>query len=284
MLHGLATGVQDFLPAAAGGPAPPVPVLNGLHELRTWSGLGRAFGALPAILHLDTGMSRLGFPPEEVAMLAADPGLLDGVEVQCVMSHLAASEQPDAPLNQRQRQRFEAACAMLPRAPRSLPNSSGMFLGAAFATDLARPGAALFGLNPTPGRPNPLRPAVRLRAPVLQVRGIPAGETVGYDATWAARRPSRIATVGIGYADGYLRAGSNRASACFDGTAVPLVGRVSMDLSTFDVTDAPGVAVGGWLELIGPQCSVEQVAEAAGTAGYEVLTSLGRRATRTYHG
>ncbi len=169
----------------------------------------------------------------------------------------------------------------MPPAPRSLANSSGLFLGPGYASDLARPGAALYGVNPTPGRANPQRPVVRLRARVLQVRDVAAGDTVGYNAQWVAERPSRVATLSVGYADGYLRALSNRASAYFDGRPVPLVGRVSMDLSCFDVTGEPGIQPGAWLDLLGPG-GVDALAEQAGTNGYEILTSLGGRYLRRY--
>jgi alanine racemase len=178
--------------------------------------------------------------------------------------------------------RFDAACRGLPKARRSLANSSGLFLGPAWGSDLARPGAALYGINPTPGRPHPLRGVLRLAAPVLQVRSVPAGETVGYNATWRAARPSRIATVGVGYADGWARALSNRGQACFEGTLLPLAGRVSMDLTTYDVTDHPGVVAGSWLELIGPGHPIDQVAAEAGASAYELLTSLGRRYHRVW--
>jgi alanine racemase len=200
------------------------------------------------------------------------------------MTHLVASEVPDDPINQAQRDRFAAACAALPAAPRSLANSSGIFLGPDFASDLARPGAALYGINPTPGHPNPMRSAVTLKARVVQVRQIGAGEGVGYNSTWRASRDSRIATVSVGYADGFLRSLSNRATAFFDGRPVPLVGRVSMDLTTFDVTDHPGIVPGAWLELIGPRATPDDLAEAAGTNGYEILTSLGPRYHRVYRG
>ena len=259
------------------------PVLGALAEIDAWAAQARTLGRpLPALLHIDTGMNRLGLDPAGVDVLAADPARLDGIDLRYVMTHLVSAEQPGDPANERQRQRFAAARARLPAAPSSLANSSGLFLGPGFRSDLARPGAALYGVNPTPGRPNPMRPAVRLRARVLQVREMPAGETVGYNGVWTAARPSRIATISVGYADGYLRALSNRAVACFDGQAVPLVGRVSMDLSTFDVTDAPGVQPGAWLDLIGPHNGVDALAAAAGTNGYEILTSLGRRTPRTY--
>jgi alanine racemase len=253
-----------------------IPVLCSVDEIDRWHNRGEA------ILHIDTGMSRLGLDPGALATLATDRKRLDRMAIRYAMSHLVASEIPADPVNQLQRQRIAAARAMLPPWRFSLANSSGIFLGPDFASDLARPGAALYGLNPTPGQPNPMRSVVRLMVRVLAVREIPAGATVGYNATWTAIRPTRIATAALGYADGYHRSLSNRASACFDGTPVPLVGRVSMDLTTFDVTDSPGVQPGCWLEVLGPHLSPDDLAAAAGTSGYEVLTSLGRRFQRVY--
>ncbi|WP_158927346.1 alanine racemase [Acidisphaera sp. S103] len=251
------------------------PVLGSLDEIDRWRGR-------QAILHVDTGMSRLGLDARELAILAGDPGRLNRLTVRYVMSHLVSSEVPDDPINRLQRERFAAVRAMLPPAPSSLANSSGIFLGPDFGSDLARPGAALYGVNPTPGQPNPMRNVVRLSVRVLAVRDIPVGTSVGYNGIWTAARPSRIATAALGYADGFHRSLSSRGSACFDGTPVPLVGRVSMDLTTFDVTDHPAVQPGCWLEVLGPHLSPDDVAAAAGTNGYEVLTSLGRRFHRVY--
>ncbi|PPQ28034.1 alanine racemase [Rhodopila globiformis] len=266
-----------------GRACPGHPRVNGGGRMAgTRPAMTRGRGPHPAILHVDTGMSRLGLDAEAMAALAADPGRLNGVAIRYVMSHLIASEVADDPLNQLQRRRLAEARAMLPPAPLSLANSSGIFLGSEFASDLARPGAALYGINPTPGWPNPMQSVVRLHVRVLAVRQVPAGATVGYNATWTAARPTRIATAALGYADGYHRSLSGRASACFDGTPVPLVGRISMDLTTFDVTDHPAVQPGCWLEVLGPHLSPDDVAAAAGTNGYEVLTSLGRRFQRVY--
>ncbi len=262
-----------------------LPVLGSLGEIDAWSAHARRLGrALPALLHVDTGMNRLGLPPAELERLAAEPERLAGIALQYVMTHLVSAETPDDPINEAQRERFAAACARLPAAPRSLANSSGIFLGPSFASDLARPGAALYGLNPTPGAANPMHGCVRLRARILQVRDIAPGERVGYGGTWASPRPARIATCSVGYADGFLRALSNRGEARFDGAPIPLVGRVSMDLTTFDVTDAPGALPGAWLDLIGPDLPPDAVAEHAGTNGYEILTALGRRYRRSYRG
>lgn len=285
--------VPDAMVAVLGGPAPGsepgyaahnvMPVLNNLAEIDAWAGAARRLGRpLPALLHVDTGMSRLGLNPAELGAVQADHARLAGIDLRYVMTHLVASEDPADQLNHRQRERFAAACAGLPPVPRSLANSSGIFLGAGWGSDLARPGAALYGINPTPDQPNPMRIPVRLTARVLAVRDVLPGDPVGYNATWRAARPSRIATVGVGYADGWHRSLSNRGSARFDATPVPLVGRVSMDLTTFDVTGLLAIQPGTWLELLGPTQTPDDVAQAAGTNGYEVLTSLGRRFHRVY--
>ncbi len=245
------------------------PVLGSIAEIQDWG--GRA----PAILHVDTGMNRLGLGPDEFGQVRG--------EWRYVMTHLVTAEDPGDPANAAQRDRFAAICARLPGVPASFANSSGLFLGPDYASALGRPGAALYGVNPMPGRPNPMRAVVTLRARILQVRAIQPGETVGYNGVWTASRPSRIATVSVGYADGYPRALSGRGAAGFDGTLVPLVGRVSMDLTTFDVTDTQA-APGDWLELIGPGMPVDEVAARAGTNGYEILTQLGRRYSRIYTG
>jgi alanine racemase len=259
------------------------PVLNDLGQVEAWAkAAGRAGRHLPALLHVDTGMHRLGLAEADVARLAAEPDRLAGIALRYVMTHFVSSELPDDPLNAAQAHRFAVACSRLPAAPRSLANSSGIFLGPVGASDLARPGAALYGINPVPGRPNPLRPVVALDAPILQLREIAAGESVGYNATWRAQRRSRIATVAAGYADGYLRALSGRAVAMLRGRSVPMAGRVSMDLLTFDVTDVPEAAVGDTLRLLGPELPPDALAEAAATNAYEILTSLGQRYARRH--
>jgi alanine racemase len=260
-----------------------VPAIGSLDELDRWAAAARRVGRkLPVIVHVDTGMARLGLDPRELSVLQRDHARLAEVSLTYIMTHLVSSELPDDPLNLHQRARFEAACAGLPPARRSLANSSGVFLGEGFGSDLARPGAALYGINPTPHAANPMRPVARLLIRILQVRDIAPGDSVGYNATWRAARPSRIATAALGYADGWHRSLSGRGAARFDGRPVPLVGRVSMDLTTFDATDHPDIGAGAWLEVIGPDCTPDDVAVAAGTNGYEVLTSLGRRFHRTY--
>jgi alanine racemase len=259
-----------------------IPVLGSLRELAWWRAQAHRVGqALPTILHIDTGMARLGLSAAEVAALHADATLLEGLRVDIVMTHLVAADMPEDPINARQASRFAAAAILFPNAKTSFANSSGMFLGKKFASALARPGAALYGINPTPGQKNPMRDVVRLSAPILALRDVAPGESVGYSGYWTARRNSRIATIGVGYADGYHRALSNAATAYFDATPVPLVGRVSMDLTTFDVTDVPAQP-GDSLVLIGPSHGPDQLAQEAGTNGYEILTALGRRYARRY--
>lgn len=261
------------------------PVLNNLAELAAWSAEAAGCGhPLPGALHIDTGMSRLGLPDDELETLVAEPGRLEGIAPLLLMSHLACAEAPAHPLNAEQQRLFEAARARLPALPASLANSSGIFLEPAFHYDLARPGAALYGVNPTPGRPNPMRQVVRLQARILQVREIDAPRSVGYGASHSVAGPTRLATVGVGYADGYLRSLSNRGSALIGGRKVAVVGRVSMDLITLDITAVPPELArpGTPVELIDPDSGLDRLAEEAGTIGYEILTSLGRRYHRRY--
>ncbi|MCB1883973.1 MAG: alanine racemase [Geminicoccaceae bacterium] len=259
-----------------------VPVLNQPLDLEVWSALARKLGRrLPAVLHLDTGMSRLGFSAAGFARVDRDDAA--AVDLRGLLSHLVAAE-GDAERSRRQRRDLMAAGALLPGVPLSLANSSGMFLGQDFHLALCRPGIALFGGNPTPGRPNPMRPVLRLTAPVLQVRRLDGPASVGYGATHAAPAGSLIATVGIGYADGYLRCLGGRSVARIDGVEVPVVGRVSMDLITVDATalDAGRVRPGVRAELVWGDDGVDRLAEAAGTIAYEVLTRLGPRIERRY--
>ncbi len=255
-----------------------VPVLSSLAQIALWRGAGGG----TAFLHADTGMNRLGLSEADMAAIAAEPGLLAGIEVALLMTHLAASEEPANPANAAQRERFGQLAARFPGWRTSLANSSGIFLGPDFASDLARPGAALYGINATPGHANPMQPAGRLTAPVLQLRDIRAGDSVGYNATWRAARPSRIATVAVGYADGWPRVLGNSGHALFDGHVLPLVGRVSMDLTTYDATGVPGLAEGSRVTLLGEGLAAETVAAWAGTNAYEVLTRLGPRVARCY--
>lgn len=272
--HGPMIAVLGGFPPGADAGAALTPVLNTPGDVAA----ARAAGLSGAILHVDTGMERLGVNAAELAGL----GDLAGLGLRYVMTHLACADEPAHPLNAAQAARFAAARAALPGVPASFANSSGLFLGPDFASDLARPGCALYGINPTPGRPNPMRQVLRLTIPILQIRDVPAGATVGYGATWTAPRQSRIATIAAGYADGYLRSLSSRGIGILAGRPVPLVGRVSMDLITLDVTDVPEARVGDRVELVGPAQTPDAVAALAGTIGYEILTSLGARYRRRH--
>ncbi len=259
------------------------PVLGTPTEIEAWARQAGLTGhRLPALLHVDTGMNRLGLSGADLRWLADHPDLLDRIAVRFVMTHLAHADVQADTRNGEQAERFRLACSLLPPAPRSLANSSGLFLGGAFRSDLARPGAALYGINPTPDAPNPMRTVMRLTARVLQLRDVTPGEPVGYNGIWTASRPTRVATVSAGYADGYHRALSNKAWASFDGARLPLIGRVSMDLATFDATGHPDLIEGCALELVGPAIPPDEVAGWIGTNGYEVLTSLKPRHGRVY--
>jgi alanine racemase len=263
-----------------------IPVLNELGAIARWLGFaaGRA-DAPPAILHVDTGMNRLGLPPEELGAARALPGFA-GVSWRGVMSHLACADEPDHPLNRMQLQRFAAMRAQLPGFKASLAASSGIFLGRDYWFDEVRPGAALYGIAPQPGRPNPLAQPVRLQARVLQVRRVDSGGTVGYGAAHSIDKSTKIATIAVGYADGYLRTASGRGQARIAGVAVPVVGRISMDLITLDVGALPesAVAPGTLVDLIDAARTPDDLARDAGTIGYEILTSLGARYHRRYIG
>lgn len=257
------------------------PVLNGLADLARWRDHARRQEApCPALLHVDTGMSRLGLDDAEFRRLRDSPDLLDGVALDYAMTHLVSAESPGSEETARQRDRVAALRAAFPQTKLSIANSSGIFLGADMASDLARPGYALYGGDPTPAQPNPMRPVVFLSAPVLQIRDIGEGETVGYGATWRASRPSRIATLGIGYADGLPRCLGNRTVMLAGDRRLPVIGRISMDLTTLDVTDAPDIVPGTRIDVLNAARGVDALADDAGTIGYELLTSLGPRYRR----
>ena len=264
-----------------------IPALNTLGDVARWRDYcTRAGSPLPAALHLDTGMCRLGLDRKETAALFHDPDLLAGLDIALVMSHLASADEQDNPQNREQLTRFHDIRARLPMGRASFANSSGVFRGPEYHYDLARPGVALYGVNPTPWTANPMAQVVRLQAKILQVRDVDLGETVGYGASHRVGGPSRIATLPVGYADGFLRALSNRAKAFIGDREVALVGRVSMDLITLDVTGLSEAEchAGTWVDLIGPHQDVDALASQAGTIGYEILTSLGRRYHRVYTG
>ena len=258
-----------------------LPVLNTMNEVRSWT--SRAPGAAAA-LQIDTGMTRAGLSGEDVVGLSQNPKLKSSLNAVLVMSHLACADDPSHPMNREQLARFESQRQRWPQVPWSIANSAGIFLGQPFHGNLVRPGIALYGGRPGASGANPMTEVVRLEGRVLQIRELTAAASVGYGATQRLSPPARIATVGVGYADGLPRSLSGRGFALCNGQRAPFVGRVSMDLLTLDVS-APAhatLAVGDYVTLFGGGASLEDVAALADTVNYELLTSLSRRAERIY--
>ena len=267
------------------------PVIGDLNELAEWDVFCHRSGwSGGAAIHIDTGMNRLGLTVTEAQGIiprinAGDHG------ITLVMSHLVSAELLNNPANARQLAAFREIASLFSGVPASLANSSGVFLSPQFQFDLVRPGAAVYGINPTPEADNPMQPVVELKARIVQIRNVERGETVGYGGTWTARRPTRIALVSAGYADGYFRAasandGTRGAEVVVAGKRCPIAGRISMDLTAVDVTDLDKSAVrrGHMATLIGEGITVDELAHHFGTIGYEVLTSLGKRYARIYKG
>jgi alanine racemase len=267
------------------------PVIGDLNELAEWDVFCRRTGwSGGAAIHIDTGMNRLGLTIAEAQGIiprinAGDHG------ITLVMSHLVSGELVNNPINARQLTAFREIASLFSNVPASLSNSSGIYLGSQFQFDLVRPGAALYGVNPTPEADNPMKPVVDLKARIVQIRNIDRGETVGYGGTWTARRPTRLAIVASGYADGYFRAasandGTRGAEVIVAGKRCPVAGRISMDLTAVDITEVPPNAArrGHLVTLIGEGITVDELAHHFGTIGYEVLTSLGSRYARIYKG
>jgi alanine racemase len=260
-----------------------IPALNSLSDIAAWSAAANAARTtLDAVIHVDTGMNLLGLAADELAILSGQSAArLSGLNILLVMSHLACGDEA-SPMNAQQLSRFKQALAMLPPAPASLAASHGAFLGMEYHFDLVRPGVALYGANPQNTAQNLMQPVAILTGKVLQIRGIDTGDSVGYAATFRAKRPTMLATVALGYADGIPRTLSNTGAAAIAGGRAPIVGRVSMDLITLDVTGID-VAPGDEAELLGDTVSLSEVAAAAGTNEYEILTRL-RRMPRVYEG
>ncbi len=257
-----------------------IPVLNSLDQIRRWKAVG---GGRTAVVQIDTGMSRLGLSAREVEEASAT-GLLDGIDLDCVATHLACADEPSHRLNSEQLERFETLRRKLPEAKTSIGSSPGTLFGPASRGDLVRPGIALYGGNPFVSGDNPMEAVATLEAVILQIREVTEPVTVGYGATFTAEPPTRLATVSAGYADGYPRSLSQCGVGFLAGTEVPVVGRVSMDMITLDVSAvAPEAArPGDLVELVGPNVPLEDVAAAAGTINYEILTGLGSRWRRRY--
>lgn len=273
-----------------------LPVINSRTELSIWEAHGWDGDVpRPCAVHVDTGMNRLGLSPEEAVAFADDNALTGAVTPLLVMSHLACADEPAHPLNSRQLESFQEVRRSFQQADSSLSNSAGTWLGHDFAFDLVRPGIALYGGNPVAGT-EPMRPVALAEARIIQLRDAAAGATVSYGATQTLSRYTRIAIVATGYADGYHRASSGAGvplrgaiaaggAGFLHGRRVPVIGRITMDLTMFDVTDiGDEVAHGDWIELFGANILVDEAASAAGTIAYELLTSLGDRYDRRYLG
>ena len=267
------------------------PVIGDLNELAEWDVFCRRSGwSGGAAIHIDTGMNRLGLTLVEAQGIvprinAGDHG------ITLVMSHLACAESLNHPLNAKQVATFREIASNFSGVPASLSNSSGVYLGPQFQFDMVRPGAALYGINPTPEADNPMQGVVDLKARIVQLRNVERGDSVGYGGTWTARRPTKLAIVSTGYADGYFRAasandGTRGAEVVVAGKRCPVAGRISMDLMAIDITDLPDKTArrGHMVTLIGEGITVDELAHHFGTIGYEVLTSLGRRYARIYKG
>ena len=261
-----------------------LPVLNSLEQIENWAALAAGTGKkLPALLQIDTGMSRLGLPAKELDRLVENPSLLDNIDVKFVISHLASGDEPENPANASQLTAMKTALARLPKLPVAFANSGGTFLDRSYHFDLARPGVALYGVGPAQGE-NPILPVLTLSARVIQVREVAKDAAVGYGGTYIAEGPMRIATIAVGYADGWFRTLSNKGAAFFGNTRLPIIGRVSMDSITLDVSALPDGALrlGSLVELIGPHQRLEDVARDCDTIPYEILTALGNRYARVY--
>lgn len=262
-----------------------IPVLNDLGQICLWDQYTRKIEQkLPAIIHVDTGMWRLGLPPQEVAALSEQLHLLDGFDLKLIMSHLACSDSPHHDKNLQQLDAFNEALKVLPRVPASMANSHGIFLGNQYHYNLVRPGRSLYGLGARFLHTEGLRQALQVYARVLQVSAIGKGETIGYDAMYCVSKPTRIATISIGYADGYVRTLSNHGRVFIHGYEAPIVGRVSMDVITVDVGEVPEhLAIpGAWAEIMGENISADEVALAAGTTSREISSKMGSRFHRIY--
>lgn len=281
VLNGLVSGCEPLF--AEHGIAP---ALGSLEQIADWKAhCGRVGKSLPALLHVDTGMSRTGLDAGEWQAVLDTPQLLDGVDWLYLMSHLSCSDEPENPENRRQLEAFQAIRQTCPTQMKySLANSAACLFDSSYHFDIARPGIGIYGGNPRADRPNPHACPIRLEGRVLQTRTIAADTPVSYGATWRAKRETRVATLGAGYADGYLRSLSDRGRVAFGDRVCPIIGRVTMDTIMADVTDLPPdlTRPGAFAELLGPTITPDDAAAAGGTISYELLTSLGARYARRY--
>ncbi|CUW98130.1 alanine racemase [Agrobacterium genomosp. 2] len=280
VLNGLQPGNETSCAAMA-----ITPVLNSLEQIAQWAVHAKTLGRkLAAAVQIDTGMCRLGLSPKELETLTSQPQLLDGIDIAFVMSHLACADEPGHACNAAQLSAMRQATIAFPDVPVCFSNSGGIFLGREYHNHLLRPGIALYGGAPSVDRPNPMKPVVRLDLAVIQTRTVPAGSLVGYGGSFEASGSTRLATIAAGYADGLPRSLSNRGAAWYDGVRLPIAGRVSMDSIILDISALPEgtLTQGSFVQMIGPEQTLEDIADDAGTIAYEILTGLGRRYRRTY--
>jgi alanine racemase len=264
-----------------------IPVCNHLGQVAEWANYARSIGKkLPVVLHVDSGLNRLGMPFQEVEKLAAQPDLLNGLELRLIMSHLAIPALANHPMNQSQLADFKSALALLPKTRASLAASSGSFLGGEYRFDLARIGSSIYGMNPLPNKPNPMQAVTKLEFPILQLQEVPVGKTIGYGCTFKTERVTRVATLGGGFSDGYMRSLSNSGTIWLGDYRAPVIGRVSMDLITIDVTDIPAhlVQPGEMVAILHDLYTVNHLAGEAKTRTTEILCGLGRKPKRQYVG
>ncbi|RCL01045.1 MAG: alanine racemase [Candidatus Tokpelaia sp. JSC188] len=262
-----------------------IPVLNSISSIEAWGTLCRKRRKkLPAMLQIDSGMCRLGLDTKEIKQLIADPKIFDLANICYILSHLACSDTCTNSMNYIQLATLKRVLKKLPATRVSFANSSAIYLGKDYRFDLVRPGIALYGIDPYGAMPSRFHPVIQLNARIIQVRSVPAGTKIGYDGTFLIKRPSRIATLAVGYADGWHRSLSNRGAAYFAAKRLPIVGRISMDSMMLDITDLGRQAPrrGDLVELIGPNQIVEDIARDADTIPYEILTSLSHRYKRYY--
>ncbi|MFP1631472.1 alanine racemase [Zhengella sp. ZM62] len=292
------SGIFDMESAAVLAEAGAVPVLNSLDQIETWSAYWKAHGSRrPCAIHVDTGMNRLGLSEAQALAFAERNARDHTVTPILLVSHLACADTPEHPLNRMQLESFQRVRTAFGDIESSLANSAGVFLGPDFRFDLTRPGIALYGGEAVTGMDNPVRPVAKAEARILQIRRVKAGESVSYGASQTVARDSLVAVCGAGYADGWHRAGSGGGvplrdtvthgfAGALNGRRVPAIGRVTMDLTMFDVTDVPDtdLAQAEWIELFGETVTLDDAARAAGTIGYELLTSLGSRYHRRHVG
>lgn len=262
------------------------PVLSNINQIRDWKKTAQSFGrTLPFWLQVDTGLNRLGLTLEEAERFSQDADCKEGLSLESVMSHLASSYQKDSSYNEIQRRLFNTIASSFPGTPRSFSNSGGLLHGKKFFYDIVRPGRFLYGSKM--GNYNnliTLKPVVSLKARILQVRMVPQGETIGYDQTFRTSRLTKMATVSLGYADGYFQSLSNKGAGIIEGYKAPVIGRISMDLTTLDVTDIPPSILdrAQWIEFLGETITLDDLATLAQTNAWEILTHMGKRLQTHY--